>query len=273
MTLPQPAEAATKNVLVLIHDDEGQEPRLQAALDLARALEGHLICTDVADLVIAGYRNPGDAIVILDTRIDEVANRARIERRLAIEQIPWSWIDMASDSPANSMLAAAGSADLIVVGGRGDASADAQRYLVTQVLARTRALVVVVAEGQIGVDVNGPALLAWDGSEPCAWAMQQAVPLLALARSVHILEVGIPDDASSAEDAATYLSRHGIHAELLRVQQREDFASTIAAEARLMKATYCLMGAFEHSQLSEAIFGGVTRAMLTGSRATLIMGH
>jgi nucleotide-binding universal stress UspA family protein len=262
-----------KNVLVLIHDDEGQEARLQAALDLARALEGHLICADVADLVIAGDRNPGDAIVVLDTRLDEAANRARIERRLAVEQVPWSWIDMAGDSPANSLLSAAGSADLIVVGGRDDAGADAQRHLVSRLLARTRALVVVVAEGQMGVDVNGSALLAWDGSEPCVSAMQRAVPLLALARSVRILEVGIPEEASSAEDAATYLSRHGIHAELLRVQQRDDFASTIAVEARLMKAAYCLMGGYEHSQLSEAIFGGVTRAMLTGSEVTLIMGH
>jgi nucleotide-binding universal stress UspA family protein len=262
-----------KNVLVLIHDDEGQEARLQAALDLARALEGHLTCVDVADLVIAGDRNPGDAIVILDMRSEEAANRAQIERRLALEQVPWSWIDMAGESPADCLLRAAGSADLIVVGGRGNAGAVAQRHLVRRLLARTRALVVVVAEGQTGLDVNGPVLLAWDGSEPCASAMQRAVPLLALARSVRILEVGIPEDASSAEDAATYLSRHDIHAELLRVQQRDDFASTIAAEAKLMKTAYCLMGAYEHSPLSEAIFGGVTRAMLTGSEVTQIMGH
>ena len=192
-----------KNVLVLIHDDEGQEARLQAALDLARALKGHLICADVADLVIAGDRNPGDAIVVLDTRLDEAANRARIERRLAVEQVPWSWIDMAGESPADCLLTAGGSADLIVVGGRGEAGGDAQRHLVTRLLARTRVLVVIVADGGMGVGVNGPVLLAWDGSEPCASAMQRAVPLLALARSVRILEVGISEDASSAEDAAT----------------------------------------------------------------------
>ena len=37
-----------KNVLLLIHDDAGQEARLQAALDVTRALEGHLTCLDVA---------------------------------------------------------------------------------------------------------------------------------------------------------------------------------------------------------------------------------
>ena len=36
-----------KNVLLLVHDDDGQELRLQASLDLVRALDGHLTCVDV----------------------------------------------------------------------------------------------------------------------------------------------------------------------------------------------------------------------------------
>ena len=37
-----------KNILLLVHDDPGQEARVQAALDLTRALDGHLTCLDVA---------------------------------------------------------------------------------------------------------------------------------------------------------------------------------------------------------------------------------
>lgn len=36
-----------KTVLLLGHNDAGQEARLQAALDLTRALSGHLICVDI----------------------------------------------------------------------------------------------------------------------------------------------------------------------------------------------------------------------------------
>jgi hypothetical protein len=36
-----------KNVLLLVHDDAGQEARLQAALGIVRAVEGHLTCLDV----------------------------------------------------------------------------------------------------------------------------------------------------------------------------------------------------------------------------------
>ena len=67
-----------KNVLVLIHDDDGQEARLQTALDLTRALDGHLTCVDVADLVIMGDRTVGGALVVLDTRAEEAVNRTRI---------------------------------------------------------------------------------------------------------------------------------------------------------------------------------------------------
>ncbi len=42
-----------KNVLVLLHDDAGQEARFQCALDLTRAIDGHLTCVDVAMLPVA----------------------------------------------------------------------------------------------------------------------------------------------------------------------------------------------------------------------------
>ena len=36
-----------KNILLLIHGDEGQEARYQSALDVARAVGGHLTCLDL----------------------------------------------------------------------------------------------------------------------------------------------------------------------------------------------------------------------------------
>jgi hypothetical protein len=40
-------EATMRNILLLVHDDDGQQSRLHAALDLTRAVEGHLRCLDV----------------------------------------------------------------------------------------------------------------------------------------------------------------------------------------------------------------------------------
>ena len=41
-----------KNVFVLVHDDAGQEARLQAALDLVRTFGGHLSCIDVVQVPV-----------------------------------------------------------------------------------------------------------------------------------------------------------------------------------------------------------------------------
>jgi nucleotide-binding universal stress UspA family protein len=266
-------ESPMKNVMVLIHDDDGQEARLQTALALTRALDGHLTCIDVADLVLAGEGSAGGAIVVQDTRAKEAINRAGLEPRLAREDVSWDWIDMVGDDPAARLLTCARCADLIVVGGRQEAAGGPQGRMITRLLGRTHALVVVAAHGARGLDLTGPVLIAWDGSDRAAFAMQRAVPLLALARSVCVLEIGFPQASFTGEEATTYLSRHDIHALLLRVEPSVDFAATIAMEAQQMKAAYCLMGAYKHRPLSEAIFGGVTRAMLGHADMTLILGH
>lgn len=262
-----------KNVLVLIHDDDGQEARLQTALDLTRALDGHLTCVDVADLVIMGDRTVGGALVVLDTRAEEAVNRTRIERRLGVEQLPWSWIDKAGRDPSDCLLSAARCADLIVVGGMEDTAAYSLRRLVTRLLGRTHALIVAAAQNANGLDVGGLAVVAWDGSDLAAYALQRAIPLLALAQSVCVLEVGFAETDFSGEEAATYLSRHDIQAEVLRVQPSVDFAATIKLKAKEMNAAYCLMGAYKHRPLSEAVFGGVTRSLLSQCDITLILGH
>ena len=41
-----------KTVMVLIHDDASQEARLQTALDVVRAVEGHLLCLDVVQMPV-----------------------------------------------------------------------------------------------------------------------------------------------------------------------------------------------------------------------------
>ncbi|MCW3849630.1 universal stress protein, partial [Sphingomonas sp. LB-2] len=106
-----------KNILALMHDDVGQEARFQVALDLTRALDGHLTCLDVAIMpeVVADYATlGGGALLIGDERANESANRARMDARLRIEGVPYSWIETTGfASPA--VRDAAGLADVIVL--------------------------------------------------------------------------------------------------------------------------------------------------------------
>jgi nucleotide-binding universal stress UspA family protein len=61
-----------KNFLLLIHDDAGQEARLQAELDITRALGGHLKCVDVPPLTVIAKVDPKSesATTILLAEVD-----------------------------------------------------------------------------------------------------------------------------------------------------------------------------------------------------------
>ena len=74
-----------KNIVLLVHDDNGQEARLRVALDLARALEGHLTCIDVTVLpmVIADmYGGADQALLIGEEQEREAQHRSALQRRL-----------------------------------------------------------------------------------------------------------------------------------------------------------------------------------------------
>src|SRR5687768_1972067 len=75
-----------KNILLLVHDDAGQEARFQAALDITRAVGGHLTCLDVAiPPVVSGelYVFSAEAVLLADERERQAANRQRLQDRLS----------------------------------------------------------------------------------------------------------------------------------------------------------------------------------------------
>lgn len=267
-----------KNILLLVHDDAGQEARLTAALDMARALEGRLTCLDVVHVpaMIDGdyYAMDATSMLLADEREREAANRRTLEARLAGEGVAWTWVDATGDM-AGCITDAAGLADLIVVNGSLASSdlADMQG-IVGDVIRRSRTPVLAVPDAARGFDARGCALIAWDGSDPVVTTMRACVPLLKLAGEVRIFTV---DDGSvrlPAEEAAVYLALYGIHSVLTRVEERHAPADRLIGEACAEAgASYCLMGGYSHSPIAEALFGGVTRRMLAHSSLPLILGH
>jgi len=126
-----------------------------------------------------------------------------------------------------------------------------------------------------GVKLAGAhALIAWNGSKGADAALQAAVPFLRLAGRVIIAEM---DDGSvqvPAEQAAAFLSRHDVHALVVRESRKavipQDF---ILDEIKRLGVDYVVMGGFGHSRFREALVGGVSRKMLTASPVPLFMVH
>ncbi len=265
-----------RDVLVLIHEDAGQESRLQAALSVTRALNGHLTCLDVfvIPLIAAdpwtGYT---DATVVQTASSDDVTNRALIEKRLGREDVAWTMLNITGD-PAEELRMASELADLVVVTSHGTPrSVVVDRAIVGRVVTKANRPVLAVPPECTRFNVSGRALVAWDGSHSANEAVRAAAPLLALAQDVTIFTVNETDGPFPAEDVALYLSRHGVEPRVTTRNTGDPVATTIMEESRVSGADYIVMGAFGHSRAREALFGGVTRTLLENSEIPLLLAH
>lgn len=266
-----------KNVLLLAHDDVGQEARLQAGLDLVRLLDGHLMCLDVTVPPPALVDDSVGAVVGTTLLVDEInretANRSTIERRLAIEDVSWDWIDTVGRL-STSLRRASRFADLIVVNRRLDAfPMPDMRAVAGEVIVKSGKPVLAVPDDGRGFAPDS-AIVAWNGSSSAITAMQRAIPLLQHSAKVILTEIAASGDDSEVEEAARYLSRYGIRPRIERVTSSSDgIGQTLIGEARRHAAGLVVAGGFGHMRLHEALFGGVTRELLTHCPCPVFVAH
>ena len=255
-----------KNVAVLIHADEGQESRLHAALDLTRALHGHLIAIDVTAMTPIA-EDPIIGPATLASHIaDEIAvqeeNRARIRARLLIEDVPWTLVECMGDV-ASCLASHTALTDLVVINTVFDSFPGGEMDSVVAAMLRLNRPVLAMPCATRGIALQGTALVAWDGSDESDAALRAAVPLLGLARGVCILSIDRGSIKHPPEMAASYLSRHGIRPEVIvKPADLERVGQQILAQALRIEPSMIVMGGFGHSRLFETLFGGVTRDLL-----------
>lgn len=265
-----------KNIMLLVHDDAGQESRLQAALDVTRALDGHLDCLDVIDvpLVVSDYyTGGGGALMAEKVHADEARTCARLQRRLSSEDVPWTMTEVMGTTET-ALARAADFADLIVVSARAEAEeGDTIRVRPDPLPIKAHRPMLAVPPQCEGVNLHGNALIAWDGSHACNEALRCAIPLLRKAASVTMLEVNDPQGAFAMRDAATYLARHRVPVELEERTSEGGIADVILTYARHFESAFIVMGAYGKPRVAEALFGGVTRTMLSRSPVPLLLAH
>ena len=120
-------------------------------------------------------------------------------------------------------------------------------------------------------------LIAWDGGQPAARAVADALPILALARHVEIVTIGKGENGNphlSDRMLARHLARHGIEAETKRLLIDEvDVANMLLSHAFDMGADLMVMGGYGHSRLREVVLGGTTREVLRSMTVPVLMSH
>lgn len=270
-----------RSILLHAHRDSGFEARLQAALDVARQMDGQVTCLQPINWDIAV---PGDfygtiaADLVPITTEEAERFRGEVEARLAGEDVRWDWVEQAGMADS-ALMEHAALADLVVLGA--SASEPERRgpsTLVGAMAIHGRAPLLVVPTAFRGFTVEGPALVAWNGSPEASRALKAAVPFLARSSKVWLASVAEPEADGPFDlppvKGAEYLARHGIACELVALPKGpEGIAATLAEAALAREACYMVMGAYGHSRMMELLFGGVTRRTLADPPLPLLMAH
>jgi nucleotide-binding universal stress UspA family protein len=270
-----------KSVLLHIQDDAGLEARLQAALALVRASEGHLSCLHItpaaAYTTFDGFGGPfvmGDIMTAL--RDQEEKMRAKLEERLSGEDVAWDYDQVTGDLAAQLAFRASIN-DLLVVSRERDSGSPAYPTvsLFGDILHAARTPILIQPIEQESYDPLGPVVVAWNGSFEAAIALRQTLQLLRMVSAVHIVTV---EEAEASEfpstSASAYLSRHGVNSEIHMVSGTgRTVPESILDTAAIQQASTIVMGAYGHSRAREYLFGGVTRTMLRDCPLPLILAR
>ncbi|MBK5264718.1 MAG: universal stress protein [Alphaproteobacteria bacterium] len=269
-----------KSVLLHINDDNGQESRLQAALDLVRAQKGHLTCLQVTPVQQYVAMDPFGGSFVLpanlqELRAEEARERSALEERLAKEDVTWDWQHYNGDL-VQTLLSVSRLADVTVLTRTMAAPKDvgAPLPIAADVAVHAHGAVLAVPSDLKSFDCCGRAVVAWNGSYEAAHALRSAVALLAKAQEVNI--VTIDEDASGfpATDASEYLSRHGIASDLHEWPRKgRAVEETLMHAIDELRGSYLVMGAYGHSRLRETLFGGVTKHLMAECRVPLLLAH
>ncbi|WP_295530823.1 universal stress protein [Novosphingobium sp. Chol11] len=245
------------------------DDRVETALALARLVDGH-VAFDFASpfgQMIAWEPFGGAALtaqVIDQARDNDRALASALEARLAPQDVPFD-VEMTDAGRIEGVTAAARYADVIVMG--------LSDPVIEEIVLGTHCPVLAIPDGVPLLRFDVPMLVAWDGGNEGARAMRASVPLLRMASAVHLVVVRDDDEPFAGAEAASYLSRHGIHAEVHAIKREGTAAAMIEATAHELGAGLIVMGLFGKSRLREMVLGGVSRAMLDHSRIPLLLAH
>jgi len=264
-----------KDILLLVRDDAGQAARVQVAIAVARILDATVSCIEVDQIT---DHQDGRLVQDVDVLDDALRHRSQtnhkmIDRIFTEQSINHCWI--ATGGPLVERLAEQTAFhDLLIINAHlKDRGWRDSSFVVSELVRAANQPLLLVPDTQVEDDFASHATIAWDGSRSCIAALRAAVPLLSKTRAVTMVEFGPHRGGPPIERGAEYLRQQGIIVHATHDDSLRDPAHWLAARCRPWRTSYCVMGAFGHSRSHEAVFGGVTLAMLEEAQIPLFVAH
>lgn len=258
-----------RSILCPVDASETLDDRVETALALARATKGHVtfqISTPFAQMAV--WEPFGGATIsaaaIADAREADEKLQRQLDARMASQDVPFD-VTIEDSGHVEAAAAAARFADIVVD--------TLDHPSLEELVLGLRSPVLAVPRGVPMLTFDAPVLVAWDGGHESANALRASLPFLRMASAVHLVTVREKADTFPASEAACYLSRHDLHAEVHERERNGSIAFTLEECAREVGAGLIVMGLFGHSRLRELLVGGVSREMLDRSQIPLLLAH
>mgnify|MGYP000929594545 CR=1 FL=1 len=154
-----------------------------------------------------------------------------------------------------------------------------ERDFVEQVIMGAgRPVIILPAKGDAAINLE-KIVVGWDGGREAARAAFDSMPLLRAAKEVRIVRADPQKDPGlrgtvPGADLAETLARHGIKSETQGFPtDGYDAGQALLRCADDWGAGLVVMGAYGHSRLTEFIFGGATRFVLSRQNRPVFMSH
>lgn len=123
--------------------------------------------------------------------------------------------------------------------------------------------------------IGSTVMVAWNGSTETAHALGASMPILKLAKKVHVLSVeGGTVPGPSGGDVVRYLCRHGLDVQARHIASpTAPVGETLLAEAMELGCDLMVKGAYTQSRLRQLVFGGPTRHIITNAQLPVLFAH
>ncbi len=294
---------ALKDILVGVDPSTAGEGRLKLARNLVRAHQAHITACYVMreehaapSPILPGVPvNPGPGVLIAPeagARVDPASTPGQpatreAERAEQVEQLfrtelrahglGGEW-HLLSPGETAVFIDLAKSFDLTILG-QLSPEIRSTGFRPDEIIIATGRPVLVVPYAGTFDTVGRRALVAWDGTREAARAVNDALPLLENAEAVTVMFVGARDTVlaeqrPSIERIIHHLQRHGIPARTEETLQGDlRISDVLLSRVADLGADLIIAGAYHHSQLREALVGGVSRELLEHMTVPVLMSH
>jgi nucleotide-binding universal stress UspA family protein len=274
-----------KTILVHVDLSAHAPARIRCAAALANAHGAHLV--GVATTGMSRFMSVDLGLSLEPAVLASYLDRTQEQARQALAQYealartccsgPWEG-RLVADNPEDALVLMSRFADLIVLSQSDpdNAAPGSMRDLPEYVILNAARPVLLLPYAGALKQLNGKALVAWNGSLEASRAITQALPLLRGASEVLVAQFNAAPDLAVNEQAAdldAWLARHGVPARVEAQHTAIDVGNALLSLAADRGDDLLVIGAYGHTRFRELVLGGVTRTLLQSMTIPVLMAR